>query len=175
LHANLLLLQIWDIGGQSITSKMVGKYITGANAVLLCYDITSTETFENLSDWLGVVKTAVAARTAKTGVPVPFPLLALVGNKTDISHMRTVKMARHQAFTAEHGGIGFLCSAKTGDQVNQAFFRIAADLAGVTLTRPDVQVQGKTITAHIVNHKQDDPHIVAPEKPKPSGPRCTVM
>lgn len=34
-------LQIWDIGGQSIGGKMIGNYIYGANAVLLCYDITN--------------------------------------------------------------------------------------------------------------------------------------
>jgi Ras-related protein Rab-28 len=31
-------LQIWDIGGQTIGSKMIGKYIFGAQAVMLAYD-----------------------------------------------------------------------------------------------------------------------------------------
>lgn len=44
-------LQIWDIGGQSIGSKMVSNYIAGAHAVLLCYDITNYESFANLEDW----------------------------------------------------------------------------------------------------------------------------
>ena len=34
-------LQIWDIGGQSIFSKMIGTYIFEANAVVLAYDITN--------------------------------------------------------------------------------------------------------------------------------------
>lgn len=34
-------LQIWDIGGQSIFSKMIGTYIYEANAVVLTYDITN--------------------------------------------------------------------------------------------------------------------------------------
>ena len=34
-------LQIWDIGGQTIGGKMIGNYIYGAQAVLLCYDITN--------------------------------------------------------------------------------------------------------------------------------------
>ena len=38
-----IALQMWDIGGQSIGSKMVGNYIGGAHAVLLCYDITNYE------------------------------------------------------------------------------------------------------------------------------------
>jgi Ras-related protein Rab-28 len=41
-------LQIWDIGGQSIGSKMITNYIAGAHAILLCYDITNYESFANL-------------------------------------------------------------------------------------------------------------------------------
>lgn len=36
-----LVLQLWDIGGQTIASKMVTNYIYGAHAVLLAYDITN--------------------------------------------------------------------------------------------------------------------------------------
>jgi hypothetical protein len=32
-------------------SKMVTNYITGAHAVLLCYDVTNYESFANLEDW----------------------------------------------------------------------------------------------------------------------------
>ncbi len=38
---NLKNLQLWDIGGQTIASKMVSKYIYGAHAILLTYDITN--------------------------------------------------------------------------------------------------------------------------------------
>jgi len=34
-------LQLWDIGGQTIGSKMVSNYIYGAQAVILVYDITN--------------------------------------------------------------------------------------------------------------------------------------
>lgn len=44
-------LQIWDIGGQSIGGKMIGNYIFGAQAVVLCYDITNYQSFQDLEDW----------------------------------------------------------------------------------------------------------------------------
>lgn len=34
-------LQIWDIGGQSVFSKMISTYIFEANAVVFAYDITN--------------------------------------------------------------------------------------------------------------------------------------
>lgn len=67
-------LQIWDIGGQTIGSKMVTNYIYGAQAVLLCYDITNYQSFQNLDDWLSLVK--------KTFNGEPLPYIALVGNKS---------------------------------------------------------------------------------------------
>ena len=49
-------LQVWDIGGQTLGGKMIGNYIYGAQAVLLVYDITNLQSFQDLEDWLDVVK-----------------------------------------------------------------------------------------------------------------------
>lgn len=39
---NLIVsLQVWDIGGQSISSKMIETYVHSADAILLVYDITN--------------------------------------------------------------------------------------------------------------------------------------
>ena len=43
-------LQLWDIGGQSIGSKMLPHYISGSHAILLAYDITNKESFQNVED-----------------------------------------------------------------------------------------------------------------------------
>lgn len=66
-------LQLWDIGGQSIGSKMITNYIAGAHAVLLCYDITNYESFANLEDWYRLV--------LKTFENSQLPYTALIGNK----------------------------------------------------------------------------------------------
>lgn len=42
-------LQLWDIGGQTIGSKMVSNYIYGAQAVILVYDITNFQVRAQLS------------------------------------------------------------------------------------------------------------------------------
>lgn len=68
-------LQIWDIGGQSIGSKMVTNYIAGAHAVLFCYDITNYESFANLEDWFRMVVKVFPIGSV-------MPLMALIGNKS---------------------------------------------------------------------------------------------
>ena len=69
-------IQLWDIGGQSIGSKMVTKYVGGAHAVLLCYDITNYESFANLEDWYRIVKSTFPEEEK-------MPLVALIGNKSE--------------------------------------------------------------------------------------------
>ncbi len=91
-----MALQIWDIGGQTIGGKMIGNYIYGAHAVILCYDITNYQSFQNLEDWYRLVR-----RTFADGSR-PLPYVTLIGNKTDLNHMRAVKMDKHNQFAEEN-------------------------------------------------------------------------
>ncbi|ETW08773.1 hypothetical protein H310_01291 [Aphanomyces invadans] len=153
-------LQIWDIGGQSIGGKMLKNYIFGAHAVLLVYDITNYESFQNLEDWLRLVQ--------RTFGESKLPYIGLCGNKSDLNHLRTVKAAKHKQFADENDMKSYLLSAKTGDQVNSTFFQLAADLAGVIVTRPEVEVTSPAVKATIINHEQNDPDVKAPDMRKQS-------
>ena len=141
-------MQVWDIGGQSIGGKMIKNYIFGAHAVLLCYDITSTDSFQNLEDWYRLVR--------KTFEKQKLPYIALIGNKTDMSHMRAVAREKHNAFAEENDMYSYFVSAKTGDMVNSSFFRVAADLSGVVLTKPEIDVAVQPVHAAIIDYQRHD-------------------
>jgi len=141
-------LQIWDIGGQTIGGKMIGNYIYGAQAVLICYDVTNYQSFQNLEDWYRLVQRTFNGQA--------MPRVTLIGNKTDLNHLRTVKVEKHNQFADENEMFSCFMSAKTGDNVSQCFYRVAADLAGVVLTKPEIEVASKVVKAEIVNHPQND-------------------
>ena len=103
-------LQIWDIGGQQLGGKMLGNYLYGSHAILLVYDVTSLESFKNISHWLGFVRDTFKDKKEP-------PLLAVVGNKCDLNHLRAVKAEKHGSFAAEAQALSFFVSAKTGDRV----------------------------------------------------------
>lgn len=161
-------LQIWDIGGQQIGGKMLGKYIFGCDAVCFVYDTTNAESFKNVEDWLQFVKQEFKDR--------PLPYCALIGNKIDLPQ-RQVRSDKHNLMAVENKLVPFLVSAKSGEKVNGMFTKIAADLAKVTLTKSEFEVQENTVTAAIVQH---------PAAPVPSNPAkppnaeekkddCTIM
>ena len=92
-------LQVLDIGGQSIGSKMIGKYIYGSDIVFLCYDVTDMQSFVDVEDWLHLVRRtfndAVGAGVKRQ------PLVYLVGNKIDLYDQRKVPDAKHEKFVRD--------------------------------------------------------------------------
>jgi len=139
-------LQIWDIGGQQIGGKMLSNYIFGSHAVLFVYDVTSAESFKNVEDWLDVV-----LQSCKNQEKMPY--LGLVGNKMDLNHLRVVKAEKHSLLAVENSMNAFFVSAKSGDKVNSLFVKVAADLAGVTLSKAELEVAENVTTATIVKHE----------------------
>uniref|UniRef100_A0A8B9F1Z7 Ras-related protein Rab-28 n=1 Tax=Amazona collaria TaxID=241587 RepID=A0A8B9F1Z7_9PSIT len=158
-------LQVWDVGGQTIGGKMLDKYIYGAQAVLLVYDITNGQSFENLEDWYDAVKKVNEESETQ-------PLVALVGNKIDLEHMRAVKVDKHQRFCQENNFSSHFVSAKTGDSVFLCFQRIAADVLGIKLNKAELEQSQRVVKADIVNYSQEPvPRTVNP----PRSSMCAVQ
>ncbi|XP_022344290.1 ras-related protein Rab-28-like [Crassostrea virginica] len=141
-------LQVWDIGGQTLGGKMLETYVFGSNGILLVYDITNLASFENIEDWYSCAKKVF-------GKDTKLPHLALVGNKIDLEHMRTVKMDKHQKFAQERGMSSHFVSAKTGDNVSLCFQRVAAEILGIRLTKPEVEQHQRVVKAEIIDSKHE--------------------
>lgn len=73
-------LQIWDTAGQERFRSISNSYYRGAHGILLMYDITNRNSFDNVKYWLRDIR-----RTAK-----PNAVVYIVGNKNDLSNMRQI-------------------------------------------------------------------------------------
>jgi Ras-related protein Rab-11A len=105
-------VKIWDTAGSEKYRSVAPLYYRSANAALLVYDITSTESFEALQTFYNQLTECLSPQT---------PIM-LVGNKVDLTDLREVPAEDGMAFASTHGLVGFLeASAKTGDNVKQAF------------------------------------------------------
>ncbi|XP_075425407.1 ras-related protein Rab-28 isoform X1 [Ascaphus truei] len=153
LPGNLnVTLQVWDIGGQTIGGKMLDKYIYGTQGVLLVYDITNYQSFENLEDWYTMVKKVTEESEIQ-------PFVALVGNKIDLEHMRTVKADKHQRFCQENGLGSYFVSAKTGDSVFLCFQRVAAEILGIKLNKAEIEQSQHIVKAELVKYPEEDKQL----------------
>lgn len=114
-------MQIWDTAGQEKFRTISGTYYRGADAVLLVYDITSAESFDDIQNfWIQEV-----GQYAND-----ISCLVLVGNKNDLHSKREVPGFKDQFYTFNAGGsikkaYIFEVSAKSGDGVDGMFEQIA--------------------------------------------------
>ncbi|MFW9991839.1 MAG: Rab family GTPase [Candidatus Odinarchaeota archaeon] len=108
-------LQIWDLSGQAHFSAIRGKFYQKANGGLLVFDLTNEVTLENCGKWIDEVTTSV-------GSEIP---IYLVGNKLDLADLRSVTDEKIKEIAESLNLEYTVTSAKTGDNVEQAFRRIA--------------------------------------------------
>ena len=142
-------LKLWDISGQAMQGRMLDKYIFGADAVMLVYDVTSTSTFDSLEEWLDRSRAALTSADRR-------PSYALVANKIDLEHLRVIKSDRHHKFAQDNGLLTYAVSAKTGEGVNLCLQKISADLLGIRLSKQEQEQQQTVVRAEIVTYRESD-------------------
>jgi Ras-related protein Rab-2A len=111
LNNKLIKLQIWDTAGQESFRSITRSYYRGACSALLMYDITRRETFTHLTRWLDEAKQNSN----------PELVIMLIGNKKDLEHKRAVSVQEGEAFANNHDLLYMEASAKTGENVEEAF------------------------------------------------------
>ncbi|KAJ3227859.1 Ras- protein Rab-28, partial [Chytriomyces hyalinus] len=126
-------IEIWDVGGQTLTSKTATNYINAVHAIAFVYDASRPGSLRTLEDWVQLVL------GCKIITDTVLPLFVLVQTKNDISNAvstRPESRIQHQRFANEHNLPSFSVSAKSGDGVAELFRGIALDLCGVYRLRP---------------------------------------
>ena len=89
-------LQIWDTAGQERFRSISRLYYRGAQAAILCYDVTNTRSFEDMGVWLRELK-------ENCGGDI---IVQVVGTKADVvaaePKKREVSFERCIGYVAEH-------------------------------------------------------------------------
>lgn len=150
LRGKEVVLQVWDIGGQSLSSPMMSRYTAAADALFLVYDVTDAQSFADLEDWLAA---AVKARSSSSGTEAgatPPPAVYVVGNKVDLSHLRRVSEEAHEGFVTKHAlAGGFFMSARSGENVLTGFYKAAAARVGIELTPAELELTAKVLAVTV--------------------------
>ena len=108
-----VLVKLWDTAGQERFRALTPSYLRNAEGVMLIYDITSSESFEDLKSWLDSLKTHFGEKN----LIIP---IVIVGNKIDLEDMREIQKNNAIKFANEYNYKYFEVSAKTGEGVDDA-------------------------------------------------------
>ena len=71
-------LQLWDTAGQERFRSLIPSYINDSQVAVVCYDITSRQSFDNVKSWVE------QARQIRGDAVT----LIIVGNKIDLAEKR---------------------------------------------------------------------------------------
>lgn len=110
--------QIWDTAGQERYRAITSAYYRGAVGALLVYDIAKHATYVNVTRWLKELRDHADSNI----------VIMLVGNKSDLKHLRAVPTEEAKAFSTENGLSFIETSALDASNVEAAFQNILTDI-----------------------------------------------
>lgn len=167
-------LMFWDIAGQPQFYKLHHPYFTGADGMLLVFDMTRSSTFSNINNWY-----SSAVKYGLSGIP-----RVLIGNKAHLVGERRIILPMAAHLSEKLNAHYYETSPIDGRNVKAAFEKIA-ELIYITkkLNKPVKNqklivktYQGETVetpkTEHIETpYKIDDPYWLDALDHSPNFPR----
>ena len=108
-----VLVKLWDTAGQERFKALTPNYFRNAEGVVLAYDVTNSESFENLKFWINSIKSNLGEKNI-------FIPIIIIGNKIDMEGMRDITKEDASKFAKENNYKYFETSAKTGQGVDEA-------------------------------------------------------
>ncbi|XP_020592598.1 ras-related protein RIC1 [Phalaenopsis equestris] len=132
-------LQIWDTAGQERFRTITSSYYRGAHGIIVVYDVTDQESFNNVKQWLNEIDRYATDSVNKL----------LVGNKCDLTDERVVAYEAGKAL-ADEVGIPFLeTSAKDATNVEQAFMKMTSEIKSRMASQPTVNASRPAATVQM--------------------------
>ena len=112
-------IQMWDTSGKENFRSITRAYYKNSVCALVVYDISSRDSFNNVSTWIEDCRN----QSPKT------IFMVLVGNKSDLADKRQVSTEEGQELAEKYGLQFYETSAKTGDNVDAIFYNSADEIA----------------------------------------------
>ena len=104
-------LQIWDTAGQDRFRAITKNYYKGSHGIILIYDVTNLQTFENVKNWVSQIREEAANNV----------VIYIAANKIDMEAERKVSQKEGESLAQELGFPFMETSAKSGININDTF------------------------------------------------------
>lgn len=152
--------QIWDTAGQERYRAITSAYYRGAVGALLVFDISKHETFKNCERWLSELRDHADQNI----------VIMLVGNKTDLRHLRTVSTEEATEFAEKHNLAFIETSALDATGVDTAFQQLLTEIYKIVSRKTMTAEKSADKVANLGSGETID--VTAPKIQKERGGGC---
>mmetsp|Transcript_15853 Transcript_15853/g.38899 ORF Transcript_15853/g.38899 Transcript_15853/m.38899 type:complete len:277 (-) Transcript_15853:117-947(-) len=118
-------IQIWDTSGQDQFKRLASMYYKQAAAAIICYDISSPETFEAVRSWIDELQSNATSRI----------VIGICATKSDL--VRNADTSEVEQLAEQTGAIFFNTSAKDNTNVHLLFEKIAERVLEIQQEYPE--------------------------------------
>ena len=115
LDSKKIKIQLWDTTGQERFRTIAPLYLRGSHGIVLVYDITNKQSFENIREYKSQIDRAKPREA----------IVMMVGNKCHLKDHRQVSIEEGKELAEEFGIKFFETSSEKGINVEQAFVTLA--------------------------------------------------
>ena len=129
-------LQIWDTAGEERFRTIISSYYRGAHGILLIFDLTEIESFNNLNNWLAEIEKNANKNVVKV----------LIGNKCDLEDKRVISFEKAKDFADSNNMQYIETSAKIDKNITNAFGLIGKELMDAAPNDNEMKSKQKNIT-----------------------------
>ena len=137
-------IKIWDTAGQERYKSLTKGFFRNAEGVMLVYDVTNSETYENLKYWMQSIKNNLGENMGE--IPI-----IIIGNKIDCQE-REVSVEEAENFWKDQGFPYFETSAKTRENIENTIKFLVKKVINVKEGNKD---ENKDYTKSIKIEKDD--------------------
>jgi len=139
LDGKTVKLQIWDTAGQERFRTITSSYYRGAHGIIIVYDVTDRESFNNVKHWIQEIEKYAADGVKKL----------LVGNKCDLASKKVVSYDEAKEL-ADSYQINFMeTSAKNSHNVEDTFSMMAAEIKQKIASQPKAAAGGMQVSSSV--------------------------
>eukprot|EP01084_Bolivina_argentea_P127083 224820_1 len=119
MESKTIKLQMWRTSGVERFKNITRSYYRRCHGILLCYDITHKESFENVSKWNEEIEIYGPTNVCKI----------LIGTNLDLNNRRQVSYNEGKDLATKLNILHFMeTSAKTGENVEKAMLLLAEQI-----------------------------------------------
>ncbi|KAK3139061.1 hypothetical protein QOZ80_5AG0377220 [Eleusine coracana subsp. coracana] len=148
-----ITLSIWDTAGQEKFHALGPIYYRDADAALLVYDITDSDTFNRVTKWIKELQ-----QMASKDI-----VIAIAANKSDLVRLRSIDTQDAISYAESIGANYFVTSAKAGTGIDGVFNDISKRL---------LEKRKNSAGGLLPSHPKNGVLIVDDDPEKEPPPKC---